>query len=60
MNLSRYLSFTRNEWAPLRGKTPLTLGESDLQALRGLNERLDLDEVRASSRGVRKVRMFFW
>lgn len=46
MNLSRYLSFTRDEWAPLRGKTPLTLNESDLQALRGLNERLDLDEVR--------------
>lgn len=46
MSLSRYLSFTRHEWAPLRGKTPLTLEESDLQALRGLNERLDLDEVR--------------
>jgi type I pantothenate kinase len=46
MNLSRYLSFTRDEWAPLRGKTPLTLNESDLQDLRGLNERLDLDEVR--------------
>jgi len=46
MNLSRYLSFTRHEWAPLRGKTPLTLNESDLQDLRGLNERLDLDEVR--------------
>jgi len=46
MNLSRYLTFTRDEWAPLRGKTPLTLNESDLQALRGLNERLDLDEVR--------------
>ncbi|MBX7184713.1 MAG: type I pantothenate kinase [Vicinamibacteria bacterium] len=46
MSLSHYLSFTRHEWAPLRGKTPLTLNESDLQDLRGLNERLDLDEVR--------------
>lgn len=46
MSLSRYLSFTRDEWAPLRGKTPLTLTESDLQSLRGVNERLDLDEVR--------------
>ncbi len=46
MSLSRYLSFTRDEWAPLRGKTPLTLTESDLKTLRGLNERLDLDEVR--------------
>lgn len=46
MSLSRFISFTRDEWAPLRGKTPLTLDESDLKALRGLNERLDLDEVR--------------
>lgn len=46
MSLSHYLSFTRHEWAPLRGKTPLTLNETDLQDLRGLNERLDLDEVR--------------
>jgi type I pantothenate kinase len=46
MSLSRYLNFTRDAWAPLRGKTPLTLAESDLQALRGLNERLDLEEVR--------------
>lgn len=46
MSLSRYLSFTRSEWALLRGKTPLTLNEADLQALRGVNERLDLDEVR--------------
>lgn len=46
MSLSRFVSFTRDEWALLRGKTPLTLDENDLKALRGLNERLDLDEVR--------------
>lgn len=46
MSLSRYLSFTRDEWAPLRGKTPLTLDEDELRALRGVNERLDLQEVR--------------
>ena len=46
MSLSRYRSFTRDEWAPLRGKTPLTLNENDLRALRGVNERLDLEEVR--------------
>ena len=46
MSLSRYLSFTREEWAPLRGKTPLTLDEDELRALRGVNERLDLHEVR--------------
>ena len=44
--LSTYLDFTRDEWAQLRGKTPLTLTEEDLRALRGLNERLDLDDVR--------------
>lgn len=46
MSLSRYLSFSRQGWAPLRGKTPLTLTEPELLALRGVNERLDLDEVR--------------
>ena len=44
--LSTYLDFTRDGWAQLRGKTPLTLTEEDLRALRGLNERLDLDDVR--------------
>jgi type I pantothenate kinase len=46
MSLSRYLSFDRDEWSELRGKTPLTLNEDDLRALRGLNERLDLDDIR--------------
>jgi len=43
--VSRYLSFTREEWARLRADTPLTLGEADLTRLRGLNERVSLDEV---------------
>lgn len=43
--LSRFLTFDRDEWARLRANTPLTLSESDLDALRGLNERLSLDEV---------------
>jgi type I pantothenate kinase len=46
MSLSPYLSFTRDAWARLRGKTPLTLDEKDLETLRGVNERLDLEEVR--------------
>jgi type I pantothenate kinase len=41
----RYLSFPRDEWARLRAATPMTLGESDLDKLRGINERIDLDEV---------------
>lgn len=43
----RYLSFTREEWAELRAATPLTLREADLAQLRGINDRIDLDEVAA-------------
>lgn len=43
----RYLSFSRDEWADLRAATPLTLREADLQELRGLTDRIDLDEVAA-------------
>jgi type I pantothenate kinase len=43
--LSPYVRFTREEWARLRAATPLTLTEDDLDHLRGINERIDLDEV---------------
>ncbi|MCU0259625.1 MAG: type I pantothenate kinase [Ilumatobacteraceae bacterium] len=43
----RNLSFDRAEWAVLRAATPLTLRDPDLDALRGINERIDLDEVAA-------------
>ena len=43
----RYLTFTRPEWAELRAATPLTLREADLESLRGINDRIDLDEVAA-------------
>jgi type I pantothenate kinase len=42
---SPYVRFTREEWARLRAATPLTLTEDDLERLRGINERIDLDEV---------------
>ena len=42
---SRYLTFTREEWKELRAATPLTLREPDLEALRGINVRISLDEV---------------
>jgi type I pantothenate kinase len=41
----RYLNFDRSEWAMLRAATPLTLRQDDLDELRGINERIDLDEV---------------
>ncbi len=47
MTADRYLSFDRDQWAALRAATPLTLSESDLDSLRGINERIDLDEVTA-------------
>jgi type I pantothenate kinase len=43
----RFESFNRQEWAELRAATPLTLREADLERLRGINERIDLDEVAA-------------
>ena len=43
----RYLTFDRAEWADLRAATPLTLRESHLAELRGINDRIDLDEVAA-------------
>ncbi|MGH9030676.1 MAG: type I pantothenate kinase [Acidimicrobiia bacterium] len=42
---SPFVRFTRDEWARLRAATPLTLSEGDLAQLRGINERIDLDEV---------------
>ena len=43
---TRFDHFDRSRWAELRNATPLTLGTADLDRLRGLNERLDLDEIR--------------
>ncbi|MEM7341477.1 MAG: type I pantothenate kinase [Actinomycetota bacterium] len=44
--LSRYVTFTADEWTRLRAATPLTLTEPDVERLRGLNVALSLDEVR--------------
>jgi type I pantothenate kinase len=43
--LSRFLTFTRAEWAARRRDTPLTLSDTDLAELRGLNDVLSMDEV---------------
>jgi type I pantothenate kinase len=40
-----YITFSREEWAQRRADTPLTLSEDDLAQLRGINERVSLDEV---------------
>jgi type I pantothenate kinase len=42
---SGYRTFDRDEWARLRLATPLPLEAAELEALRGLNDKLDLNEV---------------
>lgn len=46
-DIARFERFDRHEWAALRAQTPLTIREKDLEALRGINDQLDLDEVTA-------------
>jgi len=43
--VSRFIEFSRAEWARLRAATPLPLSEAQLRGLVGLNERMSLDEV---------------
>lgn len=43
--LSPYIFFSQEEWGKLRADTPLTLSESDLSQLRGINEKVSMDEV---------------
>jgi len=43
--LVAYTRFSRADWAALRSNTPLTLSESDLDALRSSNEPMPLSEV---------------
>jgi type I pantothenate kinase len=42
---SPWVQLPRGDWAALRSATPLTLTEKDLDQLRGINDRLSLDEV---------------
>ena len=43
--MTRFIHFDKRDWAKLRAATPLTLSESDLAELRGINEKVSLDEV---------------
>jgi type I pantothenate kinase len=45
--VSPFRRFSRAEWAALRDDTPMTLSQSDLDELRGLNDQVDLAEVEA-------------
>jgi type I pantothenate kinase len=43
--VSRFIEFTRAEWARLRESTPLPLTEPQLRGLVGINEPMSLDEA---------------
>ena len=45
IEVSRFLEFTRAQWAKLRASTPLPLSEAQLKGLVGINEPMSLDEV---------------
>ena len=45
VEVSRFVEFSRAQWARLRATTPLPLSEAQLVELAGLNERVSLDEV---------------
>ncbi len=40
-----YLVFSRPEWSGLRASTPMTLTAADVEAIRGINVELSIDEV---------------
>lgn len=44
-NESPFLTFTRDEWARLRGETKMTLREEDVAELSGITEALSMREV---------------
>ena len=45
LSASRFVAFSRAQWAALRDQTPLLLTEADLYALRGVNEQVSLAQV---------------
>jgi type I pantothenate kinase len=45
VEVSRFLEFSRAQWARLRAATPLPLSEAQLRGLVGLNDPMSLDEV---------------
>jgi len=41
----RYLVFNRAEWAALRANTPMVMSDTELAALRGVNEPVSIEDV---------------
>ena len=45
-SIGPYLLFDRIKWAELRKSEPMTLSETEIQQLKGINDELSIDEVR--------------
>ena len=45
LDSSPYLDFDRETWRELRKSMPQVLTETEVEKLRGLGDRIDLDEV---------------
>lgn len=45
MTTARHVDIDAADWGRLRRSTPLTLDDDDLEGIRGINERISLDEV---------------
>ncbi|ANP75304.1 type I pantothenate kinase [Vibrio crassostreae 9CS106] len=43
--MSPFMSFDRERWSELRNLVPMTLSESDLKELQGINEKLTIEEA---------------
>jgi len=43
--MSPFMSFDRASWSELRSSVPMTLSESDLKELQGINEQLTIEEA---------------
>ncbi|WP_373949102.1 type I pantothenate kinase [Vibrio pomeroyi] len=43
--MSPFMSFDRERWSELRNLVPMTLSESDLKELQGINEKLTMEEA---------------
>lgn len=45
LDVTPFITFTRAEWSRLRASTPMTLDEKDVEAIRGINVALSMEEV---------------
>lgn len=43
--VSPFISYSREEWSKLRNSTPMTIDEEDLATIRGINEKISINEI---------------